>query len=149
MKFRAVRGSVRLASTSGHVVIVTEGWTEVPDCLEKEALANGCISQEMANAILGQNSENWVPPDQNTDETGTQGNNEPGTDPQDEIKAKRINDIVRAIETMAKENNPKYFTKRGEPNKVHLKNFVGYQFSEEEYEEAWGKIKEAMGKSGD
>jgi len=43
-----------LASTSGHVIIVGPEFIEVPVHLEPEAHAQGCLSEEMYEAVQGE-----------------------------------------------------------------------------------------------
>lgn len=53
-KTRRNQDPVRLASTSGHVVIVGSEWTGVPDRLVPEALKNGLLSKELYDAAMAE-----------------------------------------------------------------------------------------------
>lgn len=46
-KFRSMRGTVRLASTKGHVILVGDEFVDVPDVLVEQALAKKCIPESM------------------------------------------------------------------------------------------------------
>jgi len=57
MRFRSKnRKNIRLASTTGHVILVGEEWVTVPEHMEGDAYANGCISEEMFNTIASMQS---------------------------------------------------------------------------------------------
>lgn len=49
MKFRSRSDSevARLASTTGHIILVGQEFVEVPQHMESEAYANGCVSEEL------------------------------------------------------------------------------------------------------
>ena len=51
-KFKTRSGEVRLASTSGHVVTVSEEFVPVPDELVSQALANRCIPKDLYDQAL-------------------------------------------------------------------------------------------------
>lgn len=62
-KARKGHGPQRLASTTGHVVIVGENWQEVPEILVPEALKSGLLSKELYEAALAEvRGDNKEPP---------------------------------------------------------------------------------------
>ena len=53
MRFRSRSNSevARLASTSGHIILVGQEFVEVPEHMEADAYSNGCVSEEIYNSI--------------------------------------------------------------------------------------------------
>ena len=53
MRFRSRSNNEasRLASTSGHIILVGQEFVEVPQHMEADAYSNGCVSEEIYNSI--------------------------------------------------------------------------------------------------
>ena len=61
-KTRKGQAPVRLASTSGHVVIVGSDWQEVLDPMIPDALRSGLLSKELYEAAMAEVKANLPPP---------------------------------------------------------------------------------------
>lgn len=113
MRYKKIgNNTARLASTSGHVVIVGPEFVEVPIHLEPEAHAQGCLSEEMYDAVRGE-----VP-----------GRGGLGLNVED------------AIRNMVSIPEPNDFTNQGLPNLTRLKSLCNRQVTKEEMMVAWDVI---------
>lgn len=124
MKFRTRKGSLRLATTLGHVTHLTEEWKELPEIFHAEAYANGCISDEMAEVLAkdGSLDESKVDVDQSPEQTRM-----------DSVRAavKEMND-AREVDGM--------FTDSGLPNLRRLREIAGFEVTAEERDTAWNEF---------
>lgn len=130
MKFRSRKDDevVRIASTSGHICLVGSEFVEVPDHMEADAYAAGCVSEAIYNSIRA---------DMDRDAkakaaliTGAL------TDEQRQLA------IKTAISTMLDSNDEGSFTAQGVPHLKKLSSLAGFQVSKEEMEAAWAKATE-------
>lgn len=128
MKFRSRKtGAVqRLASTSGHILLVGDEFVEVPEHMEAEAYANGCISEELYNSIKS---------DMEADATAQSAL--VGGELSAEQKAEAIKAAITAMLDSAEEGA---FTAAGLPNLKVLSKATGFSVSKEDMEAAWAEV---------
>lgn len=120
MRYKTLDGSVkRVASTSGHVVMVGDKFVEVPKHMEAEARALGCISEEMFNQI--------------------QKNKEP-VQVEPLSHEERLDIVIASIKRMFEDDRDDNFTARGTPNKKILEGLCGFKPTSEEFDAAWEKV---------
>jgi hypothetical protein len=120
---------VRIASTSGHIVLVGGEFTEVPEHMERDAYALGCVSEELYNSIKS---------DMEKDAAAAKnsllgGGNPPGS-------ADRSPVVIATIKTMLESSEDGYFTKAGLPNLKVLEKLCGFTVSKDDMETAWGVV---------
>jgi hypothetical protein len=132
MKFIArTKGEViRLASTSGHIVLVGDEFTEVPKHMESEAFAKGCVSEELYNSIRADLEADAKKASAAISLNG--GGTPDGAD--------RSPIIIAKINEMMDSTEDGYFTEAGLPNLRVLGSLCGFRVSKEEMEEAWFAI---------
>ena len=120
MKFRSRTTSetVRIASTSGHIVLVGNDFVEVPDHMVADAYAAGCISEDMYLSIK--------------DELQKQA--------EADAKIDRPAVVDEKMQQMLDSEDKSYFTKEGLPNKKVLNTLCGFTVSNDEFEKVWQKI---------
>jgi len=114
-RFKSITGATkRIASTSGHVILVGDEFTEVPDHLISDAQAAGLLSEEiyleakaaveaemkMDNAKQPALTTEPEPQPTHTPETtsGGVGENQPKTNPTTEPDALRKDKIISALQ---------------------------------------------------
>ena len=131
MKFRSRSDSqvIRLASTSGHICLVGREFVEIPEHMEAEAYANGCVSEELYNAIKADLAGGLL--------SGGGGARLPGSA---EPQTTRVSTIKQQIEAMLDSGEDGAFTAAGLPNLKVLSGKCGFQVSKDEMELAWGEI---------
>ena len=128
MKFRSRRDGevIRIASTSGHICLVGSEFVEVPDHMEADAYAAGCVSEALYNSIKA---------DMEKDAAAKAALVGGGlTDEQKKIA------IKRAIQEMLDGNEDGSFTTAGLPNMKVLVKKTGFPVSKEEMEAIWETI---------
>lgn len=136
MKFRSRnKDIIRLASTIGHVCLIGEEWSEVPEHMESEAYSKGCISEEMYETIKDtiDKEEGNV-----TDIPVGDGDTldfSPATD-----EGVRNVTIKEAIDKMIDEPKPSDFTARGMPNLSVLSERCGFPVPKVFMEPVWDFI---------
>jgi len=119
-KFRSrqIGESVRIASTSGHICIIGDEFTEVPSHMVSDAYAAGAISEDMYLSIRA--------------------------DIEKEQKAAALIDrpaVVDAkLQEMLDSDDKGYFTTQGIPNRKILNKLCAFTVSNEEFELAWNKV---------
>jgi hypothetical protein len=123
MQYKSMTGKVeRIASTSGHILMIGEDYVDVPEHMEGDARAAGCVSKDMFEKIKGGN----VPP------------------PEPMGHEERMEVIVDKIKEMAASNDPNDFTARGKPNLKVLAGKCGFRPDKEEFESAWLVIQKEL-----
>ena len=138
MKFRSRSDNqvVRLASTTGHICLVGREFVEIPEHMEAEAYANGCVSEELYNAIKADLAAGNLVAGGGVRLPGNGG-------PQ----AERTSVIKQQIEAMLDSGEDGAFTAAGLPNLKVLSGKCGFQVGKDEMETVWGAI--AAGKEQD
>lgn len=115
MKFRSVTGNVvALALTSGHTAVVTPEGSELEPRFHKEAIAQGCLPEGLADA-----------PD----------------DIKPTFKRKDV--IVEAFNAMLAGSDAEDFTKQGKPSLSRLNTKVGFAVDRSEADAIWDEIAKA------
>lgn len=128
MKFRSRRDGevIRIASTSGHICLVGSEFVEVPDHMEPDAYAAGCVSEALYNSIKADMEKDAAA------KAALVGG--VLTDEQKKIA------IKRAIQEMLDGNEDGNFTTTGLPNMKVLVKKTGFPVSKEEMEAIWETI---------
>ena len=128
MKFRSRRDGevIRIASTSGHICLVGSEFVEVPDHMEPDAYAAGCVSEALYNSIKADMEKDAAA------KAALVGG--ALTDEQKKIA------IKRAIQEMLDGNEDGSFTTAGLPNMKVLVKKTGFPVSKEEMEAIWETI---------
>ena len=143
MKFRSRSDSevARLASTTGHIILVGQEFVEVPQHMESEAYANGCVSEELYNSIKADMAKGA---EQAAKEmlAGAIGSGEQQVSaiklPSGEIINEDRSAVVRkAIQGMLDGGEDGAFTAAGLPNLKVLSGKCGFQVSKDEMESVW------------
>ena len=136
MKFRSRSDSevARLASTTGHIILVGQEFVEVPQHMESEAYANGCVSEELYNSIKADIAKGAL-----TGGATPAGITLPAGAGQDD----RLTVIRQAIQGMLDGGEEGAFTAAGLPNLKVLSGKCGFQVAKDEMEAAWGEISAA------
>ena len=135
MKFRSRSDSevARLASTTGHIILVGQEFVEVPQHMESEAYANGCVSEELYNSIKADMAKGALA-------TGEGGDAKPAGGiklPSDTGQSDRPAVIRQAIQGMLDGGEDGAFTAAGLPNLKVLSGKCGFQVSKDELESVW------------
>ncbi len=120
MRFRSPTSTpVRVALTTGHVLLIGPELTEVPDFMVREAVANGAIPEGVSPELMQLKSE-------------------AGTDAS--ITAR----IREALQTMLAERDtkegPDEFTANGLPSVSAVSRRVGQKVSKEEVLAVWAEV---------
>ena len=141
MRFRSRSNSevARLASTSGHIILVGQEFVEVPQHMEAEAYSNGCVSEEIYNSIKADMAKGALA-------TGEGGDAKPAGGiklPSDTGQSDRPAVIRQAIQGMLDGGEEGAFTSAGLPNLKVLSGKCGFQVAKDEMESAWGEISAA------
>ena len=135
MRFRSRSDNdvARLTSTSGHIVLVGQEFVEVPQHMEAEAYANGCVSEELYNSIKADMARGAL--------AGGEGK---GVQlPSGVTDEARPEVIRRGILEMLDGKEEGAFTAAGLPNLKVLSGKCGFQVAKDEMESAWGEISAA------
>ena len=149
MRFRSRSNNevARLASTSGHIILVGEEFVEVPQHMEADAYANGCVSEEIYNSIKADMAKSA---EQAATEmlAGAIGSGAQQVSaiklPSGEIIHEDRSAVVRrAIQGMLDGGEEGAFTAAGLPNLKVLSGKCGFQVAKDEMEAAWGEISAA------
>lgn len=132
MKFKSrSRGeSVRIASTSGHICIIGDEFTEVPEHMESEAYANGCISEALYQSIK---ADMEADAKKAAAALALNGGGAPEGSDRSPVIIAKINEMMDSTEDG-------YFTKAGLPNLKVLETLCGFRVSKEEMEKAWDVV---------
>lgn len=135
MRFRSRSNSevARLASTSGHIILVGQEFVEVPQHMEAEAYSNGCVSEEIYNSIKADMAKGALA-------TGESGEAKPASGiklPSDTGQSDRPAVIRQAIQGMLDGGEEGAFTAAGLPNLKVLSGKCGFQVAKDEMEAAW------------
>jgi hypothetical protein len=116
MKFRSPTDQpVHLSLTSGHVAQVGAELTEIDPRFHREAIANGCIPEGVADEKEQERTGNF----------------------------NRAAEINKAIEAMLDGTDKNDFTGDGKPDTRALSKRVGFTVSREERDEAWKPFEES------
>lgn len=142
MRFRSRSNSevARLASTSGHIILVGQEFVEVPQHMEAEAYSNGCVSEEIYNSIKADMAKGALATGEGGDSKPDGGIKLPSGDI---IREDRPSVIRQAIQGMLDGGEDGAFTAAGLPNLKVLSGKCGFQVSKDEMEVAWGEISAA------
>ena len=149
MRFRSRSNSevARLASTSGHIILVGQEFVEVPQHMEAEAYANGCVSEEIYNSIKADMAKGaeQAAMEMLAGATGGGAQQVSGIKlPSGDIVREDRPAVVRqAIQAMLDGGEEGAFTAAGLPNLKVLSGKCGFQVSKDEMEVAWGEISTA------
>jgi hypothetical protein len=122
---------VRIASTSGHIVLIGNEFVDVPEHMEAEAYANGCVSEELYKSIRA---------DIEKDAGAKQALVGGGTP----AEADRSPVIEQVMNDMLASTDEGYFTKAGLPNLKVLEKLCGFTVSRDEMETCWGKVSQKL-----
>ena len=149
MRFRSRSNSevARLASTSGHIILVGQEFVEVPQHMEADAYANGCVSEEIYNSIKADMAKGaeQAAMEMLAGATGGGAQQVSGIKlPSGDIVREDRPAVVRqAIQAMLDGGEEGAFTAAGLPNLKVLSGKCGFQVSKDEMEAAWGEISAA------
>lgn len=149
MRFRSRSNSevARLASTSGHIILVGQEFVEVPQHMEADAYANGCVSEEIYNSIKADMAKGaeQAAMEMLAGATGGGAQQVSGIKlPSGDIVREDRPAVVRqAIQAMLDGGEEGAFTAAGLPNLKVLSGKCGFQVSKDEMEVAWGEISTA------
>lgn len=121
-------GPVRITSTSGHIVLVGEDFVEVPEHMEPDALANGCISEDGYERLREEIKKELLK------------GNTPPPGPEALTGEQRMEKIISSMNEMLNSSNTNYFTAAGLPNKKELHSRCGFTTTEEEFTAAWAEV---------
>ena len=135
MRFRSRSNSevARLASTSGHIILVGQEFVEVPQHMEADAYSNGCVSEEIYNSIKADMANGALA-------TGEGGDSNPAGGiklPSDTGQGDRPAVVRQAIQGMLDGGEEGAFTAAGLPNLKVLSGKCGFQVAKDEMEAAW------------
>ena len=135
MKFRSRRDGevIRIASTSGHICLVGSEFVEVPDHMEPDAYAAGCVSEALYNSIKADMEKDAAA------KAALVGGALTEDQKHEAIKV--------AIGAMLDSKDESSFTKEGLPNMKALVKQTGFTVSKEEMEKAWSEIAAQAGSS--
>lgn len=137
MKFRSRNNTdtIRLASTSGHICLIGQEFVDVPEHMEADAYANGCVSEELYNSIKADLAKGALAGDGGADAKVILpgGATMPTT-------VDRSLAIRTQIDAMLSGNEDGSFTAAGLPNLKILSSKCGFQVSKEEMEPVWAQI---------
>ena len=120
----------RIASTSGHIVLVGDEFVEVPEHMEADAFSKGCISEALYKSIRADMEADLKKSSAMVALVG-------GGSPED---ADRSPVIIAKINEMMDSAEDGYFTKAGLPNLKILETLCGFRVSKEEMEAAWASV---------
>ena len=128
MKFRSRRDGevIRIASTSGHICLVGSEFVEVPDHMESDAYAAGCVSEALYNSIKADMEKDAAAKTALTGGALT--------------PAQKHEAIKLAIQSMLDGNEDGNFTTAGLPNMKVLVKQTGFPLTKDEMEAAWNEI---------
>lgn len=128
MKFRSRSDEqvIRLASTSGHIVLVGKEFVEVPEHMESKAYAEGCVSEALYNSIRADMEKDAAA------QAALVGGALTAEQKHEAIKA--------AIVAMLDGKDEGSFTTAGLPNMKVLAKQCGFQLTKDEMEAAWNEI---------
>jgi len=120
-KYRSIDGSdKRLALSSGQITLVGAEWKELPDMFRNEALANGCLDEDMAKGIAAPTQVN---------------------------RPEKIREILTA---MVEDDNDGDFNADGSPNMHKVKELCGFAATKEEVSGVWtAMMADALADGGD
>lgn len=128
MKFRSRSDNetIRLASTSGDILLIGSEFVEIPPHMEAEAYAKGCVSEEIYKSIRAD-----IERDATAKTTLVSG---ALTDEQ------RVAAIKMAMNAMLDSNEDGNFTAQGLPHLKKLSSLAGFTVSKEEMESIWAEV---------
>ena len=137
MKFRSRRDDevIRIASTTGHICLVGSEFVEVPDHMESDAYAAGCVSEALYNSIKA---------DMEKDAAAKAALTGGALTPEQKHEA-----IKLAIGTMLDSKEDGNFTTAGLPNMKVLAKHTGFALSKDEMEAAWAEVAAQAGSGGE
>lgn len=120
MRFRSPTSTpVRVALTTGHVLLIGEELTEVPDFMVREAVANGAIPEGVSPELMQLKSEAGA----------------------DASIAARIREALQAmVKDRDSQEGPDEFTANGLPSVTAVSKRVGQKVSKEEVLAAWAEL---------
>lgn len=122
MKFRSpTNQDIQINLLSGHSATVTPEWCDIHPMFHRDALAEGCISDNMSEAAIAAGV---------VVDGGTSGVDRKG----------KLRD---ALEAMILDANKDDFTQSGQPKIGAVRDRVGFGVEREEMMEAWNAISEA------
>lgn len=128
MKFRSRSDEqvIRLASTSGHIVLVGKDFVEVPEHMESQAYAEGCVSEALYKSIRADMEKDAAA------QIALAGGALTDEQKHEAIKA--------AIVAMLDGKDEGSFTTAGLPNMKVLAKQCGFQLTKDEMEAAWAEV---------
>ena len=128
MNFRSRRDGevIRIASTSGHICLIGSEFVEVPDHMEADAYAAGCVSEALYNSIKADMEKDAAAKTALTGGALT--------------PAQKHEAIKLAIQSMLDGNEDGNFTTAGLPNMKVLVKQTGFPLTKDEMEAAWNEI---------
>ena len=131
MKFRSRSDEqvIRLASTSGHIVLVGKEFVPVPEHMESQAYAEGCVSEALCNSIRADMEKDAAA------QAALVGGALTAEQKHEAIKA--------AIIAMLDGKDDGSFTTAGLPNMKVLAKQCGFQLTKDEMEAAWSEVSAA------
>lgn len=131
MKFRSRSDEqvIRLASTSGHIVLVGKEFVEVPEHMESQAYAEGCVSEALYKSIRADIEKDAAA------QVALAGG---------ALTAEQKHEAIKtAIVAMLDGKDEGSFTTAGLPNMKVLAKQCGFQLTKDEMEAAWAEVSAA------
>lgn len=131
MKFRSRSNTetIRLASTSGDILLIGSEFVEIPAHMEAEAYAKGCVSEEIYNSIRADIENDSADATAKTAlVSGTL------------TEEQRVSAIKTAINAMLDSNEEGNFTAQGLPHLKKLSTLAGFTVAKEEMEAVWASV---------
>lgn len=131
MKFRSRSNTetIRLASTSGDILLIGSEFVEIPAHMEAEAYAKGCVSEEIYNSIRADIENDSADATAKTALVS-------GTITEEQ----RVAAIKTAINAMLDGNEEGNFTAQGLPHLKKLSTLAGFTVAKEEMEAVWASV---------
>ena len=151
MRFRSKnKKDIRIASTTGHVILVGQEWVTVPEHMERDAYASGCISEEMYETMLNMNApedsdqgeelpHDPANPDKDRDATAKVVDPAPKSAHETMLESQALT-VKAMINKMVDEPQVCDFTERGTPNLKVLSDKCEFTVSKAVMEPIWEEI---------
>lgn len=121
LKFRSPADEpVHVAVLSGHAALVGPDWRELPPILHRQAIADGCITDNMPAETIAAALESATPPF--SQESAIQ------------------NGIIKMLDA---DNPGENFTRAGLPNLNVLSHTVGFNVDREQVQKVWAAMEQS------
>lgn len=134
-------GTVRLASLSGHVILVGEEPVEIPSHMESEARSKGCRSEEEYEMLKQRIIEQSGGSNPQDDGQGSKTKGSSGDE--DSEKLEKVKAVMRQ---MVEAEKDEYFTAQDKPRANVVDELAGFEVAKEMREAAWESVLTEMDK---